>query len=50
MDADLGLGSARSKLFLGFYTAEGLEHALHRYGLARFLDDWQNLLEEVVKQ
>jgi len=26
------------------------EHALRRYGLARFLDDWQNLLEEVVKQ
>jgi hypothetical protein len=24
------------------------EHALRRYGLSRFLDDWQNLLEEVV--
>jgi glycosyltransferase involved in cell wall biosynthesis len=24
------------------------EHALRRYGLARFLDDWQQLLEEVV--
>ncbi|MBJ7598725.1 MAG: glycosyl transferase [Candidatus Nephthysia bennettiae] len=24
------------------------EHALRRYGLARFLDDWQSLLEEVV--
>jgi hypothetical protein len=24
------------------------EHALRRYGLARFLDDWQHLLEEVV--
>ena len=33
MDADLGLGSSRSKLFLGFYSAEGLEHALHRYGI-----------------
>jgi acetoin utilization deacetylase AcuC-like enzyme len=32
-DADLGLGSGRSKLFLGFFTAEGIEHALHRYGL-----------------
>jgi hypothetical protein len=33
MDPDLGLGSGRSKLFLGFYTAEGLEHALNRYGI-----------------
>jgi hypothetical protein len=28
----------------------GREHALGRYGLARFLDDWQDLLEEVIER
>jgi len=31
--ADLGLTTARGALLLGFYSAEGLEHALHRYGI-----------------
>ena len=31
--ADLGLPGAGHKLLLGYYSAEGLEHALHRYGL-----------------
>ena len=30
---DLGLSSAGRHLFLGFYTGEGLEHALSRYGI-----------------
>ena len=30
---ELGLSNAERKLFLGFYSAEGLEHALSRYGL-----------------
>src|SRR5262249_27914675 len=30
---DLGLSTPRRKLLLGFYSAEGLEHALHRYGI-----------------
>ncbi|TMA25474.1 MAG: histone deacetylase [Deltaproteobacteria bacterium] len=33
IDEDVGLGSTRRKLFLEFYSAEGLEHALHRYGV-----------------
>jgi acetoin utilization deacetylase AcuC-like enzyme len=31
--ADLGLPGAGRKLWLGYYSAEGVEHALHRYGL-----------------
>jgi acetoin utilization deacetylase AcuC-like enzyme len=31
--ADLGLSTGERKLLLGFYSAEGLEHALHRYGV-----------------
>ena len=31
--AELGLAGGRRQLLLGFYSAEGLEHALHRYGL-----------------
>ena len=31
--ADLGMATAGRKLWLGFYSAEGLEHALERYGL-----------------
>jgi acetoin utilization deacetylase AcuC-like enzyme len=31
--ADLGLSTGRSRLLLGFYSTEGLEHALHRYGI-----------------
>jgi acetoin utilization deacetylase AcuC-like enzyme len=31
--ADLGLPRERRGLLLGFYSAEGIEHALHRYGL-----------------
>src|SRR5205814_626392 len=30
---DLGIATPRRRLLLGFYTAEGLEHALHRYGI-----------------
>ena len=30
---ELGLATPRRKLLLGFYSAEGLEHALHRYGI-----------------
>lgn len=30
--ADLGLATERRKLLLSFYSAEGIEHALHRYG------------------
>ncbi len=30
---DLGLSTPRRRLLLGFYSAEGLEHALHRYGI-----------------
>jgi len=29
----LGLATPRRRLLLGFYSAEGLEHALHRYGI-----------------
>ncbi len=29
----LGLSTPRRRLLLGFYSAEGLEHALHRYGV-----------------
>lgn len=29
---DLGLASGDRKLWLGFYSAEGIEHALYRYG------------------
>jgi len=31
--ADLGLRPARNRLLLGYYTAEGVEYALHRYGV-----------------
>ncbi len=31
--ADLGLTVAGRKLWLGYYSAEGIEHALHRYGV-----------------
>ena len=31
--ADLGMRSRRDELLLGFYSAEGLEHALERYGI-----------------
>ncbi|HUJ27255.1 MAG TPA: histone deacetylase [Myxococcales bacterium] len=31
--AQLGLARERRSLLLGFYSAEGLEHALHRYGV-----------------
>ena len=31
--ADLGISTGERKLWLGFYSAEGLEHALHRYGV-----------------
>ena len=31
--ADLGIPTGEPKLWLGFYSAEGLEHALHRYGV-----------------
>lgn len=31
--AQLGLSRERRPLLLGFYSAEGLEHALHRYGV-----------------
>jgi len=30
---ELGLATPRRRLLLGFYSAEGLEHALHRYGI-----------------
>jgi acetoin utilization deacetylase AcuC-like enzyme len=30
---DLGIATPRRRLLLGFYTAEGLEHGLHRYGI-----------------
>jgi len=30
---ELGLATRRRRLLLGFYSAEGLEHALYRYGL-----------------
>ena len=30
---DLGIATPRRHLLLGFYTAEGLEHGLHRYGI-----------------
>jgi acetoin utilization deacetylase AcuC-like enzyme len=33
LEEALGLGGARQQLLLGYYTAAGLEHALHRYGL-----------------
>ncbi len=33
VERDLRLAGGERKLFLGFYSAEGLEHALHRYGL-----------------
>jgi acetoin utilization deacetylase AcuC-like enzyme len=29
----LGISTPRRRLLLGFYSAEGLEHALHRYGV-----------------
>src|SRR5207237_8544733 len=29
----LGIATARRRLLLGFYSAEGLEHALERYGI-----------------
>jgi acetoin utilization deacetylase AcuC-like enzyme len=29
----LGIATPRRRLLLGFYSAEGLEHALHRYGI-----------------
>jgi acetoin utilization deacetylase AcuC-like enzyme len=29
----LGIATPRRRLLLGFYSAEGLEHALHRYGV-----------------
>jgi acetoin utilization deacetylase AcuC-like enzyme len=31
--ADLGLPGSGRKLWLGYYSAEGLEHALHSYGI-----------------
>jgi acetoin utilization deacetylase AcuC-like enzyme len=31
--ADLGLPGGGRKLWLGYYSAEGIEHALHRYGV-----------------
>jgi len=30
---DLGIATPRRRMLLGFYSAEGLEHALHRYGV-----------------
>jgi hypothetical protein len=30
---ELGIATPRRRLLLGFYSAEGLEHALHRYGI-----------------
>jgi acetoin utilization deacetylase AcuC-like enzyme len=30
---ELGMATPRRRLLLGFYSAEGLEHALHRYGI-----------------
>jgi acetoin utilization deacetylase AcuC-like enzyme len=35
--ADLGGAPARAPRFLGYYTAEGLEHALFRYGILGYL-------------
>jgi acetoin utilization deacetylase AcuC-like enzyme len=37
---DLGLPAGERKLWLGFYSKEGIEHALHRYGM---LDELQRL-------
>ena len=31
--ADLGIATGERKLWLGYYSSEGLEHALHRYGV-----------------
>ena len=31
--ADLGLSTGERKLWMNFYSAEGIEHALHRYGV-----------------
>lgn len=31
--ADLGMPTGQRKRWLGFYSAEGVEHALHRYGV-----------------
>ncbi|MCA1827885.1 MAG: histone deacetylase [Myxococcales bacterium] len=31
--ADLGFSTGERKLWMSFYTAEGIEHALHRYGV-----------------
>ena len=33
IEEELGFARPRRSLLLGFYTAEGIEHALHRYGL-----------------
>src|SRR3989442_1746863 len=30
---ELGIATSRRRLLLGFYSAEGIEHALHRYGI-----------------
>ena len=30
---ELGIATSRRRLLLGFYSAEGLEHGLHRYGI-----------------
>jgi acetoin utilization deacetylase AcuC-like enzyme len=35
---DLGLRPEKNRLVLGFYTAEGLEHAFNRYGFLRELE------------
>ena len=33
VEEELGLARSRRSLLLGFYSVEGIEHALHRYGL-----------------
>ena len=33
VEEELGLSRSRRSLLLGFYSIEGIEHALHRYGL-----------------
>lgn len=33
VEEELGLARSQRSLLLGFYTVEGIEHALHRYGL-----------------
>ena len=40
VDEELGLRPSKRSLLLGFYSIEGIEHALHRYGL---LDELKRL-------